>query len=397
MGVKILQDIGEYFFEVGKMRINNEKYLNLCLKSPLTTKHWLFSALIWVLMLLPAQALELRVAIQKNVSTIKVGSSTTAIVKDGTGKQIGKLSSMSSLAAQPEGTGVSINDRVQAGEIIIEPEKNGYVWIGDRWYRGRTHLIRQGDGLTAINYVDLEQYLYSVVGAEAVSSWPIEALKAQAVAARSYALYKRNTEANSIYDVDTTVGTQVYKGLDTEYTTTHAAVNGTLGQIMTYNNKVILAAFHSSSGGHTENVEDIWTSPLPYLRAVVDYDQKSPVFQWEKIFPVSQIQDLVAGVGTIKGLQPAEMTPYGRVITMKITGDRGTAMVSGQDLRKALDLRSTLFRISTDGNNLQVEGRGFGHGLGLSQWGAYYLAKQGVNYHQILAHYYQNAHLTRLK
>ena len=381
------------------MILQNLKSINLIVKSILFPRQqfWLFSGLVWLLFVLPAQAVELRVAVQKEVDSLKVGSSTTAIVKDGAGKQIGQLNPMSSLAAQPKDNGITINNRVDGGELIIEPQDNGYVWIGDRWYRGRTHIIRQGDSLIAVNYVDLEQYLYSVVGAEAVSSWPIEALKAQAVAARSYALYKRNTEANNIYDLDTTVGTQVYKGLDTEYTTTHEAVDDTHGQIMTYQNKVILAAFHSSSGGYTENVEDVWSSPLPYLRGVVDYDQRSPVFQWQETVPVSKIQTLVASVGNIKGLQPEKMTPHGRIITMKVTGDRGTQDVSGKDLRAALDLRSTLFRISTEGNNLLVRGRGFGHGLGLSQWGAYFLAKQGVDYRRILAHYYQNASLTQLK
>lgn len=387
---------------IQKMIFHNLKYTNLSLNLILKSiffnhkQYWLFSSLIWLLLVFPAQALELRVAIQKDVDNLKVGSSTSAIVRDGQGKQIGKLEPLSSLAAQPKGSGITINNRVNGGELIIEPLDNGYVWIGDRWYRGKTRLIRQGESLTAINYVDLEQYLYSVVGAEAVSSWPIEALKAQAVAARSYALYKRNTEASSIYDVDTTVGTQAYKGLDTEYTTTHQAVDDTLGQIMTYDNKVILAAFHSSSGGYTENVEDVWTSPLPYLRGVVDYDQESPVFEWQRIVPVSQIQSLVAGVGRITGLQPEQMTPHGRIVSMKVTGDRGSTSVSGADLRTALDLRSTLFRVSAEGDNLRVKGRGFGHGLGLSQWGAYYLAKKGVNYHRILAHYYQNANLTRL-
>ncbi|MGL5835305.1 MAG: SpoIID/LytB domain-containing protein [Waterburya sp.] len=355
------------------------------------------SCLMWLLMILPGQAVELKVAVQKEVDTLKVGSSTAAIVKDGAGKQLGELNPMSSLAAKLDGNKISISGRIEAGELVIEPKNNGYVWIGDRWYRGTTRLIRQNDGITAINKVDLEQYLYSVVGAEAVSSWPIEALKAQAVAARSYALYKRKTGSNGIYDVDTTVGTQVYKGLDTEYTTTHQAVDSTLGQIMTYNNQVILAAFHSSSGGYTENVEDIWTSPLPYLRGVVDYDQKSPVFKWQQVIPVSKIQSLVAGVGKITGFQPAEMTPRGRVVMMKVTGDRGSTTISGNDLRKTLGLRSTLFRVSTDGNNLHVQGRGFGHGLGLSQWGAYSLAKQGINYHQILAHYYQTANLSQMK
>jgi len=382
---------------IDSMILQNYKSTNCVLKFLASNRLSWLSALLWLLIILPAQAIDLKVAIEKDVDTIKIGSSTNAIVKDASGKQLGKLDPMSALAARLDGDTITLADRVGAGELIIEPENNGYVWIGDRWYRGTTQLILQDDGITAINHVDLEQYLYSVVGAEAVSSWPIEALKAQAVAARSYALYKQSRESNGIYDVDTTIGTQVYKGLDSEYTTTHEAVNSTLGQIMTYDEKVILAAFHSSSGGYTENVEDIWTSPLPYLRAVVDYDHESPVFEWQQVIPVSKIQSLVAGIGKIKGLQPVKMTPHGRVITMDVTGDRGSATVSGKDLRRVLDLRSTLFRISTDGENLNVKGRGFGHGLGLSQWGAYYLAQKGINYHQILTHYYQSANLTKLE
>ena len=377
--------------------MQNFKSINFVLKFLVPKKLAWLSSLLWLLIILPAQAIDLKVAIKKEVNSVKIGSSTNAIVKDASGKQLGELNPMSALAAELNGDTITLADRVGARELIIEPEDGGYVWIGNRWYRGKTQLILQNDGITAINHVDLEQYLYSVVGAEAVSSWPIEALKAQAVAARSYALYKRNKESNGIYDVDTTIGTQVYKGLDSEYTTTHEAVNSTLGQIMTYDEEVILAAFHSSSGGYTENVEDIWSSPLPYLRAVVDYDHQSPVFEWQQVIPVSKIQSLVAGIGNIRGLQPAKMTPRGRVITMQVTGDRGSTTVSGKDLRKVLDLRSTLFRISTDGENLNVKGRGFGHGLGLSQWGAYYLAQQGINYHQILAHYYQSANLTNLE
>ena len=358
-------------------------------------RNWYFSIILWLVLVFPAQALELRVAIKKNVTQLKIGSSTSAVVRNGTGEKIGELTPMAALDAQPQGNGINL-ETVGSGEIIVEPSKNGYVWIGDRWYRGRTRLIRQGNGITAINYVDLEQYLYSVVGAEAVASWPIEALKAQAVAARSYALYKRSTAQNSLYDVDTTIGTQVYKGLDSEFTTTHEAVNGTHGQIMTYGGKVILAAFHASSGGHTENVEDVWVSPLPYLRGVVDYDQQAPVFQWTKVFSPSEIGIRLGALGRIKNMVPEKTTPHGRVVTMKVIGDRGTTTVTGKKLRKVLDLRSTLFRVRANGSDIQIEGRGFGHGLGLSQWGAYSLAKQGVQYQQILGHYYQRATLSRV-
>ncbi len=360
-----------------------------------TNSHWWLSLLLWLVFVLPAQAIDLKVAIKKNAQNVKVGSSTSAIVKDQTGRKIGELNPMAAISAQSRSGQISL-ERLQAGEITIEPTEDGYVWIGDRWYRGKVQLVNQGNQLTAINHVDLEHYLYSVVGAEAVSSWPIEALKAQAVAARSYALYKRKTKKNGLYDLDTTQSTQVYKGLDTEYLTTHEAVNSTAGQIMTYNGNVILAAFHSSSGGHTENVEDIWTSPLPYLRGVVDYDHQSPVFEWNKTFSLNQIANLIGGVGKIKTMIAEKTTPQGRVVTMKVIGDRGTQKISGKELRKILDLRSTLFRITTKDSKFQVYGRGFGHGLGLSQWGAYYLAKQGINYHQILVHYYQNSTLSTL-
>lgn len=359
-------------------------------------KHWgWLIGLFCFLLMLPANATELRVAIKKGVNQVKIGSSTPAIVKDGAGRQVGELKAMDSFAVNPSGSGVKVQGW-QSSYFTIEPSGDGVVWIGDRWYRGRTRLIRQGNGITALNVVDLEQYLYSVVGAEAIPTWPLEALKAQAVAARTYALHKTATASNQYYDLDTTTKTQVYKGLETEFLSTHEAVNATLGQVMTYQGKTILAVFHSSSGGHTENVEDVWTSPLPYLRGVVDYDQSAPVFQWTKSFTGSQLGSLVGGVGRVRSLIPERTTPHGRVVSLKIVGDRGSKRISGTQFRQALDLRSTLFTISPVGGSFQINGRGFGHGIGLSQWGTYYLAEQGTSYDQILSHYYQNANLSAL-
>ena len=139
----------------------------------------------WALIIAPVQAaVELRIAISKGVSAVSVGSSTDAVVKDGAGRVLGELTAMNALNANPRGKAVGLADW-QASQLIIEPENDGYVWINDRWYRGRTRIIRQGSGVTALNLVDLEEYLYSVVGAEAIPSWPQEALKAQSVAART--------------------------------------------------------------------------------------------------------------------------------------------------------------------------------------------------------------------
>lgn len=354
-------------------------------------------SLLWLIFSPTAQAaLELRVAIKKGVNSLQVGSSTPALVRDNSGRVVGQIAGMNSFVSKVEGGNVSIN-QWKANRLWLEPSGDGVVWIGDGWYRGRLLLVPQGKGITAVNYVDLEDYLYSVVGAEAIPSWPKDALKAQAVAARTYALYKRNSGRNQLFDLDTTTATQVYKGLSSEYTTTHQAVKETTGEVMTYNNQVILAVFHSSSGGHTENVEDIWVSPLPYLRGVVDYDHNSPVFSWNKTVSSSTMSRIVGGVGNIRSVIPQKTTPQGRIVTMRVVGDRTSKSVSGSDLRQALDLRSTLFRVSLNGNSLQVTGRGFGHGLGLSQWGSQYLAQNGVNYRQILAHYYRNAKLSTLR
>lgn len=356
---------------------------------------WL-TILVWMLVIAPAQAAtQLRIAIVKAASQVSVGSSTDALVKDTSGKTIGKLNAMSPFVAEPEKNRVAI-EQWKSQQLIIEPSNDGYVWIGNRWYRGRTRLMIQGNGVTAVNLIDLESYLYSVVGAEAIASWPLEALKAQAVAARTYALNKSATGGNRFYDLDTTVQTQVYKGLETEYSSTHEAVNETAGQILTYHGKAILAVFHSSSGGHTENVEEVWSSALPYLRGVVDYDQTAPVFQWTKTFSTDELGSLL-GVGNVKGFIPVRTTRNGRIITLRVVGDKGSKVIDDSEVRKALDLKSTLFTVSIQDNVVQFNGRGYGHGIGLSQWGAYYLSLQGVPYDQILSHYYQNVKLTPIK
>jgi stage II sporulation protein D len=358
-------------------------------------RHWWLSFLLWIILVGPAQAAaELRVAIKQGATQLQVGSSTQAIVRDSSGQTVGELQAMDAFKA--EGSDGVMLGKLKAKALWIEPTGDGYVWIGDRWYRGRTQLLATGKGLTAINHVNIEHYLYSVLGSEMYPTWPQEALKAQAVAARSYALHKRSTSGNGLFDVVDTTASQVYKGLEGEAQTTHQAVEATAGQVMTYNGQVILAVFHSSSGGHTENVEDIWKESLPYLRGVVDYDMGAPVFEWTKNFSSSELSSKISGVGTVTSMTAERKTPNGRVVTMLVKGDRGTKRISGNDLRNTLGLKSTLFVVNPNGDGFQIQGRGYGHGLGMSQWGAHNLAQQGVGYQKILSHYYQNATLARL-
>lgn len=348
---------------------------------------------------LPAQAaLELRVAIEQDASQVNLGTSTSGRLLDGRGEVIAQIPAGGSFLAKADNGSVKIH-QWQDNQFWIEPTGDGIVYIGDKWYRGRTRVVAQPGGLTAVNYVDLEHYLYSVVGGEMPTQWPLESLKAQAVAARSYVLYRRDRNQGTIFDVGDTTAWQVYRGLEEEASSTLAAVDATQGQVMTHNNRIIEAVFHSSSGGHTENVEDIWSSAIPYLRGVVDFDQAAPVYQWNKQVSASDLKQTVSGVGNIFAFTPVETTPRGRVVKMQVTGDQGTKLVDGSALRSSLGLRSTLFAIAPEGGEVSapstfsVYGRGFGHGVGMSQWGAYGMANEGYGYHQILGHFYQGTSL----
>lgn len=360
----------------------------------------------------PAQAaLELRVAIEEGVSQVAVGSSSKAIVRDSSGRPLGEIAPMNAFIAQPKQGSVAL-DRWQSGQIWVEPTDGGYVYIGNRWYRGRTLVTPSKSGLVAVNYVDLEQYLYSVLGGEMNGNWPQEALKAQAVAARSYALYHREKAiaASRPYDVVDTTASQVYRGIQDESTGTQMAVNATASQVLAYGNRPIEAVFHSSAGGCTENSEDVWLNPVPYLKSVREgFQEVSPVAQWEIDMPRNELSKRIPGVGNIVAFQPVSITTCGRIKSMQVVGDRGRKTISGEALQTALNLKSTLFNIvpqpvleaskdkaQASNTMFQVIGRGFGHGLGLSQWGAYNLALQKYGYQQILQLYYKNTSLAKI-
>jgi stage II sporulation protein D len=353
-------------------------------------------SLSWLVALPVQAAVELRVAVTEGRDRVTVGSSTPAVVKTMAGQNVGQIPQGQAVMVTTEGGALKLADwRDQA--FWVEPTSDGYIFINDAWYRGRVLMVPNGGKVTAVNWVDLEEYLYSVLGAEMPASWPQEALKAQAVAARSYALNRRDRSLAEPFDVGTTTAHQVYKGLASEAPSTIAAVNATRGQVLTHSGRVIEAVFHSSSGGHTENVEDIWQQPRPYLRSVPDFDQEAPVFRWSETFTTSQFQQRVTGIGRLQAVATERVTPRGRVSSIRLQGSQGTRTLTGTQLRQALGLRSTLFSIAIQGDTIRIEGRGFGHGIGMSQWGARGLALQGYSYPQILGHYYQGTVLSLIQ
>lgn len=359
-------------------------------------KHSLSLSVIWWLVAVPALAVEMRVAVGDRLSQVTVGSSTPAVVKNMSGQGVGQIPQGRSVVVTPDGGGVRLADwRGQA--FWVEPTGGGYIFIKDSWYRGRVLVVPIEGGITAVNWVDIEAYLYGVVGSEMPASWPQEALKAQAVAARSYALYRRDRTQNQLFDVGGTTAHQVYKGLAAEAPSVQAAVNATQGQVITHGGRVIEAVFHSSSGGHTENSEDIWQRPSPYLRGVADFDQEAPVFQWSETFSAQQLAQRITGIGHLQSVATERATPRGRVVSARLQGTQGSRTLTGVELRQALGLRSTLFAFNVAGDTIRVDGRGYGHGLGMSQWGARGLATRGHNYQQILTHYYQGTALANLR
>jgi stage II sporulation protein D len=210
-------------------------------------------------------------------------------------------------------------------------------------YRGRMVLLRDGGAVLAVNHVSLEHYLYGVVPAEMPSSWAAEALKAQAVVARSYALTSRRPTAP--YDVFADVRSQVYRGVLAEVASTTAAVRATRAGVVTVGGVVAQTFFFSTSGGRTAaNEEGFGGTPLSYLRSVDDpYDDLSPVHTWTSRFTQREAERKLRSVlsGRLEGLEVLTRTPSGRAATVEVRGSEGNQTVSAATIRTALGLRST--------------------------------------------------------
>ena len=223
--------------------------------------------------------------------------------------------------------------------VLHGPAENG---LRNGAYRGRMVLQRSGRGVLAVNHVSLEHYLYGVVPAEMPASWPTEALRAQAVVARSYALTSlRPSEA---FDVYADVRSQVYRGLLSEIDSTNAAVRATRARVVTVGGRVAQTFFFSTSGGRTAANEEEWGgTPLSYLRSVDDpHDDLSPVHTWTARFSRGEAERKLRSVlsGRLRGLGVVSRTPSGRAARVRVRGSGGNQVVSAATIRALLGLRS---------------------------------------------------------
>jgi stage II sporulation protein D len=292
------------------------------------------------------------------------------------------------------------------GRPIRIRSTDGFTLVNGKRYRGWVELRKKNNGLLlVVNDLDLEEYLRGVIAAEVPPDWELEALKAQAVASRTYALYEKRAAGRRPYHIVATVTSQVYNGVNGEHLNAARAVTATRGLILTYQGRVIPAFYHANCGGHTENASLMWGIDAPYLKGV-DCECQDIIKDglWEKRVSIFNISAALRRQGflidTISNMSIAGITPAGRVRNVAILSARGATTIPAEALRTALgntEIPSVFFELELSGGEAVFSGRGRGHGVGLCQWGAKEMAGKGHDYQSILSHYYPGTVIERMK
>jgi stage II sporulation protein D len=322
--------------------------------------------------------------------------------------------------------------RIPMGRSVELNFESGTVLVGDRKLRGvyatstaevitlstdkisRSYrgwlVIEPGEGkLSVINELPLEDYLLGVVPCEMPSSWPIECLKAQAIAARTYALSRALSRANERFYLVDTVMSQVYRGFDVETPRTNNAVRETRGKVLTFAGRPISAMYSADAGGISAGFDEVFSgNGVPYLISKPDtgsngkpYSSGSKYAQWDLKLDKPRIEEILASknfqLGEFKGMEILEKGASGRVTSIKVTCEKGELILKGNEFRNLIGvnvLRSTLFDVASNGEEWVLTGRGWGHGVGMCQAGAKGRAEAGQNYLTILSAYYPNTELS---
>ena len=271
--------------------------------------------------------------------------------------------------------------------------------IDGKKYPGTVKLVLKNNQLVVINLTTADEYLRGVIPGEMPTSWHLEALKAQTIAARTFALKNRRRHAADGYDLCSTTHCQVYKDLDAAVESSDAAIEATFGEVLMYNGALINATFHSDSGGMTEDAAEVWGQAVPYLVSVDEFDTKT--YPWSKKIAVKDfVAALGADIGTLKAIKlsaleigrgAADRSSSGRVKFLIAVGSKGEVKITGVEMRTKFKLQSTLCDAKLNGDAVEINGYGFGHGVGMAQYGAKDYADNGVGSADIVTHYYKGA------
>lgn len=299
---------------------------------------------------------------------------------------------------------IKVNGKEKDLPLRLSP-KNDFIYLNGKPHRGTLEITDSKNGLMVVNELYLESYLVGIINNEISSRWPDDVIKTQAIIARTYAIHQRNNRRKERFHLEGTVMGQVYSGVGKEDSSAIKAVKDTQGEVLTFDGEPALTVYHSNAGGKTEDSSNIWYRGYPYLMPVESpYDEEAPKFEWEFTLPASSLKELLNSAGyrleAPEELKPAEVTASGRVKTILITDANGKSVkLSGEDLRKIIGystLRSTMFEVKKDSDIFVFKGKGSGHGVGLSQWGAKGMAENGYSYKEILKHYYPGTDLKKI-
>ena len=353
----------------------------------------------------------------KGPVAVRESGSGSAVVLNGSGL-VKDLSLEKIMAVSGDGKTVSLKSaiipviRTASGTIQFKGSSGGLNLVslssssGGKRYRGSMEFCLEEGNLTAVNVLNIEDYLRGVVPSEMPSSWSPEALKAQAVAARNYALQCAETTRGAASNVNSDISSQVYGGYDAETVATNKAVEETRGIVMLSGGRTVSAFFHSSSGGYTEDSEDVWSGKVSYIRSKEDpYDKNDKHYNWKVSYTADQLKEKLAAAGykfkrvtdfvvlertssgaRVKDLMVKGVGPDGKSLTVEIK--------NADKVRAALGLKSALFKFtnkydrSKNLTDINITGSGWGHGLGMSQYGARGMALEGYDYQEILKYYY---------
>jgi len=288
--------------------------------------------------------------------------------------------------------GFRINGRAVSGDsLTLRTAQRVFLFQG-KAYRGSLTLYPKGGGLRAVNSLDLEQYLVSVVGSEMPTSWPSAALEAQAVAARTFAVYRLRERKSWNYNLS--AADLAYGGLDAEAISSRQAVEETRGIVLRYSGDLFPTYFHSTCGGGTTSVTKVFRGPdIPPLQGVqCGWCSESPVFRWTKELSQRELTRALSelDVGLVESIKPLQTEPYGYPRWIEVNGKK----IDANKFRLTVGanvIKSTAFQVARRGTKFVFKGKGWGHGVGLCQWGAYGLAVGGKDWSEILDYYYPGA------
>jgi len=278
------------------------------------------------------------------------------------------------------------------------------VTVNGKPYRGVVEASPGEAGILVVNELALEEYLVGLINCEISSAWPMEAVKAQAVIARTYALNRKEARSASFYHMESSVIDQVYDGCEIEDSRARRGVSDTAGEVLTYNGTVIQAFYHSNCGGRTEASENVWGKPLPYLAGVnCRYCLTSPSAAWDVQISLQELEDRLKAFGHkvsgVTHMRAGALNNRGRLKSVVVVSSRGEISLTGDQFRKAIGygiIKSTNFTVKVEKGVASFSGLGNGHGVGLCQWGAKQRALDGFGYDEILSYYYPGTALKKL-